>query len=221
MKRSPAGFTLIELLIVVAIIAILAAIAVPNFLHAQMRAKIARVMADMRNVAIAVEAYAVDYGVYPPTQSTLVTLGSTQNSDGIFSGFRLVPCTTPVAYISDLPIDPFSYVEGRQAGRGAGPNLPPNVNFTPYPLPYFWRNVTEVIVGGQVVHDISIAGGGQIYWIQKMNKYPIWVMYSFGPDLDYRGSYLDPTYDPSNGLFSDGDIFLLGPGNEFVKKTEG
>ena len=88
-------------------------------------------------------------------------------------------------------------------------------------LPYFWRNVTEVMVGGQVVHDISIAGGGQIYWIQKMNKYPIWVMYSLGPDLDYRGSYLDPTYDPSNGLFSDGDIFMLGPGNEFVEKTEG
>ena len=55
------SFTLIELLIVVAIIAILAAIAVPNFLEAQMRAKVSRLMSDMRQVAWAMDAYRVDY----------------------------------------------------------------------------------------------------------------------------------------------------------------
>lgn len=59
------AFTLIELLIVVAIISILAAIAVPNFLEAQTRAKISRCKADMRTMATAIEAYAVDFVKYP------------------------------------------------------------------------------------------------------------------------------------------------------------
>ena len=59
------GFTLIELLIVVAIIAILAAIAIPNFLEAQVRAKIARARSEMRNLGTAMEAYYVDNNWYP------------------------------------------------------------------------------------------------------------------------------------------------------------
>ncbi|CAN5229940.1 hypothetical protein BH09SUM1_BH09SUM1_11770 [soil metagenome] len=62
---SKKAFTLIELLIVVAIIAILAAIAVPNFLEAQVRAKTARCKSDMRTLALALESYAVDYNRYP------------------------------------------------------------------------------------------------------------------------------------------------------------
>ena len=49
------AFTLIELLIVVAIIAILAAIAVPNFLEAQVRAKVSRARADMQTITTALE----------------------------------------------------------------------------------------------------------------------------------------------------------------------
>jgi type II secretion system protein G len=59
------GFTLIELLVVVAIIAILAAIAVPNFLAAQTRAKVARARNDLRVASGALEAYRVDNGRYP------------------------------------------------------------------------------------------------------------------------------------------------------------
>ena len=65
------GFTLIELLIVVAIIGIIAAIAIPNLLNAIQRGRQKRTMADMRSVGTAVEAYAVDNNKYPAGASAL------------------------------------------------------------------------------------------------------------------------------------------------------
>jgi type II secretion system protein G len=63
--RNQKGFTLIELLIVVAIIGIIAAIAIPNLLNAIDRGKQKRTMADIRSLGTAVESYAVDNNFYP------------------------------------------------------------------------------------------------------------------------------------------------------------
>ncbi|MFC1600931.1 type IV pilin protein [Candidatus Sumerlaeota bacterium] len=95
MKRQ--GFTLIELLIVVLIIAILAAIAVPNFLEFQTRAKVSRAKADMRTVRTALEAYAVDYSDYPD-----------HATDTWHPSLLEIPTlTTPIAYITTFPAEAF------------------------------------------------------------------------------------------------------------------
>jgi type II secretion system protein G len=87
MKRGQSGFTLIELLIVIAIIGILAAIAIPNLLNAVQRGKQKRTMSDMRALATAVEAYAVDNNNYPTAtcNAGLFTTTGTQLTTASFT----------------------------------------------------------------------------------------------------------------------------------------
>ena len=63
--RNERGFTLIELLIVLAIIGIIAALAIPNLRNAMDRAKQKATMADMKSIGNALELYSVDHNTYP------------------------------------------------------------------------------------------------------------------------------------------------------------
>ena len=74
-RLNSEGFTLIELLIVVAIVGIIAAIAIPNLLSALDRGKQKRTMADLRSIATAVEIYSIDNTIYP-TSAGIVDLKS-------------------------------------------------------------------------------------------------------------------------------------------------
>jgi type II secretion system protein G len=112
------GFTLIELLIVVAIIGILAAIAVPNFMNAQIRAKIARCNSDMKALSTALEAYKVDNNRVPPWNKNR-DVAEKVRLPNVIRYYRL---TTPVSYMSSVPLDPFaSYANPEDYDRwGAG-----------------------------------------------------------------------------------------------------
>ncbi|MFQ5719394.1 MAG: type II secretion system protein GspG [Acidobacteriota bacterium] len=77
MRTRNLGFTLIELLIVVAIIGIIAAIAIPNLLNAIDRGKQKRTMADLRTMGTAVEQYEIDNSFYPVEAAETDVAGST------------------------------------------------------------------------------------------------------------------------------------------------
>lgn len=199
------AFTLIELLIVVAIIAILAAIAVPNFLEAQVRSKVSRTKADMRSLATALEAYLVDNNRYP-----LNLVGS--KATGVAQIGNCASLSTPVAYMSSTRLlDPFSpnkNIFGSAYMSGV-------IYFPPYT--YFYQNFEQ--------------GSGWMRWqvpftqgLDRVNM-KTWYLESWGPDrvqgnmdwwilspwvLSNPPATINELYDPTNGTMSRGDIGRLG-----------
>ncbi len=95
------GFTLIELLIVIAIILILIAIALPNFLEAQIRARVTKARGDQRSIGQALDTYYLDFGYYPGESESTWARHTAIEEDG------LKRITTPIPYISEIPEDPF------------------------------------------------------------------------------------------------------------------
>ena len=190
------AFTLIELLVVVAIIAILAAIAVPNFLAAQTRAKVSRVKADLRTLATAVEAYTVDHNIPPldwnvsrgdPMYADMISETSGVLHPGREAG--RAGLTTPVAYIANCWIDdPF-----------ASSSLP--FDQRKYTYNWFAPNPNR----GVPVRDQ--------YSFQEYDKYyGAWRLGSIGPDRQFFHSNGDLVtvsriYDPTNGTSSLGNIW--------------
>ena len=118
-RSGKCAFTLIELLIVVAIIGILAAIAVPNFLNAKIRATISRSMSDIRSISTALATYRLDNNCVPFRYP-----GWPASNSSMTHTYNLAPLTAPVSYITSIPFDPFCQVAGVKTGADRGDGLP-------------------------------------------------------------------------------------------------
>ncbi len=228
-KNQKYGFTLIELLIVIAIILILIAIALPNFLEAQIRAKVAAAKGTLKSVQVALESYGLDnkpykeprpnfnpalrnrYGPYPP-----YGVNRTGRTASLSCGTNYDPgclnlLTTPVRYFvtTTSVIDPFQMAEG-------------SANDDTSRRPFGYYNPGHKSVEGKF-----------LFWHmanpQRRNpaSFSEYWVYSVGPDScsnadgdfmfcwteDYRkNNFPDGTYweySPTNGSKSGGDIHLL------------
>ena len=176
------GFTLIELLIVVAIIAILAAIAIPNFLQAQIRAKVSRVRSEQRTTTTALESYMVDNNTYPWYNNPHDNL----SMDEFYTPLSL---TTPVAFITSLYNDVF-------------PNLHAGLDTSEaHPFHYYHAGQSsDDILEKYTNYNMLPTGSG-------VNAQ--WAIISHGPDTDDDECLF--AYDPTNGTVSNGDIARFGP----------
>jgi len=199
------GFTLIELLIVVAIIAILAAIAVPNFMEAQTRSKVSKTKADMRSMSTAFETYRMDSGKYPPDYQ-YYSVVTTRDLNAYLP--RLIVLSTPVAYISAIPEDVFAEGAITRNTTYAAPYKVAGKFVRPYCFDYAYRYLPDG-------RDENVQYPG--LWTLRISRSPgvMWAIRSIGPDL-YASvlgdlSPLATSYDPTNGTLSYGDIFYLGP----------
>jgi prepilin-type N-terminal cleavage/methylation domain-containing protein len=211
-KGLPA-FTLIELLIVVAIIAILAAIAVPNFLEAQTRAKVSRAAADMRTVAVATASYLVDHQRDPDPSNPQT---SPAVDDRMWWGFSSPKLTSPVAYLTTIPVDIFPDTQFTATWRLLSPASNRREN-QPYMViarikrtgvGEYWPLGTHFLNSLPPSYRVDIDPGNKALY----NNAPS-VIFSAGPDgrasLPWMGSVSGlsfAVYDPTNGTVSGGDI---------------
>ncbi|HOE63279.1 MAG TPA: prepilin-type N-terminal cleavage/methylation domain-containing protein [Candidatus Sumerlaeota bacterium] len=180
------GFTLIELLIVVAIIAILAAIAVPNFLEAQVRSKVSRAKADMRSLATAIESYATQENHYPPAEVVV--------DDGFAHHvMQIWKLTTPVAYIS--------------GGASYKDPLKKGTTYLDHRSFYYeYMNREYYYLHGN-------PAGGE-WFVKTYGEWRLvcagpdgWVFNGTIQGRDGMPAFTTTSYDPTNGTVSVGDIY--------------
>lgn len=217
------GFTLIELLIVVAIIAILAAIAVPNFLEAQIRSKVSRARSDMRSLATGIESYYVDNNQYPASAKT----GGSSLTWKPAQPAGVGPYNQYVQGAQAFTSDVWSFSAQQATVSGGAAKMASMTTPISYITSYF-------------VDPFKDTRSATFYYYNDTNG---WILWSCGPDADeatrsnlglvaasnavetvYQSAIAQPsntliagqgntnrafTYDPTNGTVSPGDVWRV------------
>ncbi len=217
-KRTGSGFTLIELLIVIAIILILIAIALPNFIEAQIRARVVKVEAEMKGVATAVETYRTDnHGRNLPQWQRNMWVqwsGGFARGEGRF-------LTTPIRYLTRITPDPFNEIDARGASNES-------LEF----IGFGWFNVdclynswpVAMKSGPQLCLGVDAKGRAFRGYIGIHSPIGLdsavrdlyatvpfsWLLESIGPDkngvnINKGGAF----YNPTNGTVSQGEIYYF------------
>lgn len=219
MRRS--AFTMLELLIVVMIIAVLAGISVPNFLEAQVRAKVARARSDLAAIVAAAEHYRLDNHEYPPNPAWVDKMLNSAIFPGVedFGTVDELNAWTESARLS-VPSAMYSITGGGYGYYGSNPaeqspfiidgtqsalTTPIQYLGTAFDDPFgSWRNDQYFCVNW----DSVVPGGLQV---PPYHRNPIpYAVLSYGPNAGLE--MLLPTnigyipYDPTNGTTSNGDI---------------
>ncbi len=198
------AFTLIELAIVVAILGILAAIAVPNYLRADLRSRVSRCEADMRSIAHALEAYTVDQRQYP-MDFQFYQLGP-GSLDSPFANNCLGRLTTPIPYLTALPFSPFTHKPGNWFdGDPQSFGYKADFSWRAFVLPYLRNNPNVELTK----HWAVVASGPDetTNWGEYM-MFGESILNSISGGVGGGPGCL---YDPTNGTVSAGDIVRTGP----------
>ncbi|MBN1867555.1 prepilin-type N-terminal cleavage/methylation domain-containing protein [Candidatus Sumerlaeota bacterium] len=231
------GFTLIELLIVVAIIAILAAIAVPNFLEAQVRSKVSRAKSDLRTISTGLEAYYVDNNSYVGSGSydrrTDQNINSLTVNDGHASkpyarnrvtfrryganssvaverlGTLYNTLTTPVSFVSSIPTDPFASTKGSYYGFWNADNVGWIMwSYGPNADETWSGTGTTINMGGEIETFLrGQTAASNAYVFEGDGANSVYNPYRNNPTTTLWVNGY--TYDASNGTTSAGDVWRI------------
>lgn len=182
--RSKQAFTLIELLVVIAVIAVLAALLFPVMTRATLRAKVARVHSDLRQISIAIEAYNQDCGGLPPVRSTCS--GSSK-----YDYYEIPQELTKMRYLSTAKMhDPFNRTrdDGEQLGR-TYKYIAINWGYTNGNKGHFSMWIPRDYPACREDCLLYYKYAGQIQVFDKGKSYPrtppiVWAVWSVGPGGD-------------------------------------
>jgi prepilin-type N-terminal cleavage/methylation domain-containing protein len=251
-KENEQGFTLIELLIVIAIILILIGIALPNFLAAQIRAKVARAESELKGLHTAIEFFRTEHNAYPigtddvgaiPIEienhflqygaygfytfrtvfsgNAAITLGMENLPEGTPLG-RVPGLTTPSSYIKQIPTDPFSNLPGfvtysyreDRDGQKIGwivTSFGPDQDEAENP----GKNASPgKPIRTPLLPNLDGRGAGRYGDINEKAGHPGSNFTGYMGDVP-KSLLVDQlrelTYNPTNGIKSEGDLFRIGP----------